>query len=305
MDTGTYITQQQNAPRYQGLLAAISWYYQRAKTVQGLQFTLSVVGAVVLAIGAQLVSGVDKWVALLALSIALLDSVLLERLQSSHRLKAARLQELFDTELLRIPWNSLRVDGRPGREEYVTAAGKYRARVKSTKHLEDWYPTSIANLPLPLARAICQRTNCWYDASVRVRFANTLYVLLGIIAIGLIWMGVSLDLSTSEMLLTIAAPLLPAAKWLMQEARKQYQAKHRLDKTKKAVELQWKELLAGAVGVEVSDTTVRTIQDLIFDGRAQNPTIFNWFYFVYRPRHEKEMNEAAEELVEEATSRLS
>lgn len=44
--------------------------------------------------------------------------------------------------------------------------------------LKDWYPKEVAALALPLARLVCQRANCWWDANLRRKYANWLLAIL-------------------------------------------------------------------------------------------------------------------------------
>ena len=47
--------------------------------------------------------------------------------------------------------------------------------------LKDWYPPVVGDLPLPLARAICKRANCWWDAELRRRIPHVAVAVMVVI----------------------------------------------------------------------------------------------------------------------------
>lgn len=285
------------------MLTGFSWLYQRAKICLGVQFTLTVFGAGCLVVIANLLPGARMWTTFAAITIALLDALLLERVQSDFRTKAARVQELFDTSLLNIPWSELPAGGRPTRLDYADANRKFRQVNPDIKRLEAWYPPVVAEVPHALGRSICQRMNCWWDASLRKKYGNALYLILGALVLFAVSMALMNGFSVEKLLTTIYLPIAPAVLWIVREARKQHKASDLLVRTEQAVVREWSRMLNTGLNQSTDDLQARIVQDIIFDGRSKNPPVFDWIYFRFRGEQQLGMEEGAAQLVAEAKRR--
>lgn len=284
---------------------AIAWYYGCAKTCMGLQMMLTICGAGVLTWIASKHPELKHWTTFSAVTITLLDTLVLERIQSFYKKKGAAMKELLDTTLLDLSWNSLRCGTAYSRADYALANRKFRNRRSGAlKRLQDWYPTAIAVLPLPLARLICQRTNCWYDSELRKKYGNVLYGLFAVIALGVVICAITRSLTVSEMIMQLYVPLSPAFMWLLREAPKHWKAAELHERTQKAIDAEWRRLLGLSGNAHDAQRESRNIQDLIYDGRLKNPLVFDRFYLVVRDAHEVGMNEEAQEKVNEALAKL-
>lgn len=293
------IDKRQNLERYLDLLAAGSFFYRRAKCYLGLQFVLTVPAAVVLAIIILYVPEAKGWTTFYALSIALLDTLVLDRVQSHYKRLGARTQELFDSELLGLEWNMLRAGTKPDSEDLLQAAAKFKKRLGMDR-LRDWYPPAVCELPLPLARLVCQRANTWWDATLRKKYAIALIAIL-VLSIALVFMVSLVAGHTVEgMVLSVYAPIAPGVLWSFREIGRQHKAADALDKLRTNVEQLWSVSLSGNLDRAHLDIKSRQIQDSIFDGRVGNPLIFDWINRLVRPAQQVSMNAKAGELIAEA-----
>lgn len=291
----------QNTSAFMDRLTAYSFYYQRAKTCLGIQFAITVPAAVVGAILILFYPSLKVWVVFYALSIALLDALVLEGIQSHYRKLAARIQESFDCDLLQIAWNPVRVGSRPGRDEYVSANESYRKSNPSLKGLLDWYPESVSELPLPLARLICQRANCWWDSKLRQKYANSILLFLILTIIIVLVISLAADKTMGMMILTVYAPIAPAVLWSCREVARHRQAADTLDSLKNHIEGLWSQTIKqNSAPDSTLAATSRIVQDMIYDGRSRNPLIFDWINSLVRPKQQKSMNERAREMVDQA-----
>ncbi len=293
------IDKRQNSERQLDLLAAGSFFYRRAKFFLGLQFALTVPAAVVLAIIILKVPEAKGWTTFYALSIALLDTLLLDRVQSHYKKLGARTQELFDSELLELEWNSLRAGTKPDSEDLLQAASKFKKGVGMDR-LRDWYPPAACELPLPLARLVCQRANTWWDASLRKKYAIVLIAILVLCIAAVFTVSLLAGNTVEEMILSVYAPIAPGILWSFREIGRQRKAADLLDKLRADVEQLWSISLSGILDRAHLDIKSRQIQDSIFDGRIGNPLIFDWINRLVRPAQQVSMNAKARELVAEA-----
>lgn len=299
MSQGCDIDKRQNSERLVDLLAAGSFFYRRAKFFLGLQFALTVPAAVVLAIIILNVPEAKGWTTFYALSIALLDTLLLDRVQSHYKKLGARTQELFDSELLELEWNSFRAGAKPDSEDLLQAASKFKKEMGMDR-LRDWYPPAACELPLPLARLVCQRANTWWDASLRKKYAIVLIAILVVCIATVFAVSLLAGNTVEEMILSVYAPIAPGILWSFREIGRQRKAADLLDKLRTDVEQLWSISLSGTLDRAHLDIKSRQIQDSIFDGRIGNPLIFDWINRLVRPTQQVSMNAKASELVSEA-----
>lgn len=300
MSTTCDISQRQNTEPHLGRLAAFSIFYQRAKVVAAIQFTLTVPMAVVSAGIIAFEPNVKVWTTFFALTVALLDALLLERIQNYFRKLAARTQEQFDCDLFGLDWRSLRVGEKPEIGDVLHAAKHFQKKNPEMGHLKDWYPPAVDKVPLSLARLICQRTNCWWDSSLRKKYANALIAILLLVILTVIVIALAQHQTVEQMILTVYAPIAPAVLWTVREVRRQHDAAEALDKLRSHVERVWASALKGQPTRAELDSAAREIQDSIFDGRSKNPLIFDWINNWVRPSHQVSMNAKADEMVAEA-----
>jgi hypothetical protein len=287
--------------RHLARLRAQRALYSRAKTLLAIQILLSVPFAVLWALLGLLFSQTKTYAALWGIGVTLLDLVLFTPWQKSLKVKAARIQEAFDCDVLELEWRGIRVGARPDPEE---VAAWSRPDGRGDAGLRGWYPSAVGQLPLPLARVICQRANCWWDAELRRRYSRAALAVIGVILTISVITGAAGRFPLDQWILTGIAPLLPVFVLGLRQSIEQKEAADRLDALRRHAERIWGELLSGA-SAERMTALSRELQDDIFDHRRRNPLIFDWIYNLLRNHQEEQMNRAASELIEEAKRRLS
>src|SRR5688572_25706018 len=109
MSNGSDIAPRQNSEPHLGRLAAFSIFYRQAKTVAAIQFFLTIPMAVVSAVVIAIQPQAKVWTTFFALTVALVDALILERVQTHFKKLAARTQEQFDCDLFGLEWKTLRV----------------------------------------------------------------------------------------------------------------------------------------------------------------------------------------------------
>jgi hypothetical protein len=293
------ITTLQNEAYPLQLLAAQRQLYASAKSIQAWQLGLLGPAATLAAVLSITVPEV-RWLApVWALSVLLLDLVWLTPRPKRLREAAARVQEKFDCEVLDMKWDQVRA-GSPEPDELVfEQAAKYAHWAKRMPGLPDWYPPVVSRIKLPLARLICQRTNCVWDAAQRRHYAVVLASLLVGGLIGVIWCGVVLKLDMAYMLAFGVAPMLPTLKVAFQQWTEHREAADRLDRLRERVERAWKEAITDGEHAGLEELS-RAIQGEIFDCRKRNPPVFDFIFKRLRSKREEQMNFSAERFVREA-----
>jgi hypothetical protein len=275
--------------------------YSRAKTLLGIHIALSVPFAVLWSILGIFFPETKIYAAVWGIGVALLDLALFTPQRKTLKSKAAKIQEAFDCDVLGLDWRSIRAGSRPDPEEIVEWSSPRRADPKAK--VNDWYPAVVGQLSLPLARAVCQRANCWWDAELRRRYARaSIGVVATILGISVIT-GIIGHFQVEQWILTGVAPLVPVFMLGLRQSIEQRDAADRLDALRRHAEKMWAEILAGTSGDKITQES-RELQDEIFDHRRRNPLIFDWIYNLLRNRQEEQMNRAAADLIQEAQTCL-
>jgi len=306
--TGQIIVEKENLPRNIERLAAQKEIYFSAKRLFALQFIITGVVTIVLAlIGialAYFTSASDwNWVrggyGLIATTG---DLFFINHFINQLRQNAACVQELFDCDVLDLPWNKVCCGPQLGPEDIKKYADKHLKRVGNYDKLKTWYAETIKDVDGPAAKVICQRSNFAYDAAIRRSFlfwvaGISLGILIGVLVIALL-LNASARSIVSMSLFPILPILLFAGK-LIKEHRTSLQ---NLDSLSSAITSLWTEVLGGNANDNMN-ATLRQIQDKIYQNRKTSPLIPEWFYDWKRPGLEQQMYYGVDELVRQYLSR--
>ncbi len=297
------ISVEQNSERQVLRISAASAIYSRAKQVLALQIVLTVLGGFAWSVTVAWLPQARVWAAFYAFVVALLDALVLEKTQSALRRSGAKIQELFDCELLHLPWRRLTAGDLPDPEGVTEQGSSYIKKNPDLSGIKDWYPPAVSKVSLPLARLVCQRCNAWWDASLRKRYSVGLQVVLWLLGAFVFALAIHTGMTLETFVLAVVAPLTPATLWGVREIQKQDSAKKELDDLKSHIQQQWQAALSGSLAGDALEQASIEIQNSIFQSRSKNPLIFNWLNKQVRDRQQETMNRVAEELVAQALSK--
>ena len=243
------------------------------------------------------------WAALYAIFVSILDAAVLDSIQKSIRQEAAKIQELFDCDVLHLEWPTWKIVNPPDAELIHEVISKYKHNDFSYDALLDWYPKAVGELPLHIARIVCQRSNLRFDMSLRRRYSTWIIIAFFIFGVSVSLIGVIGGMTMEKFLLTVMAPILPALLWGIREYKRQMAAVETLNHLKNYTESLWTNVTRSSLPAEQAETKSRHLQDGIFEHRRNSPLIFDWVYELLRSAHEEQMQKGAEELAEEALKR--
>ncbi len=296
--------EEQNSEHNISLVAAASSVYGRAKTLMAIQFVLTVPVALASSIIMALQPTTKVWLTFVSVTVALADTLFLNRAQTRLRKRGATIQQMFDCGLFALPWRELHCGPPVGSEEILADA---RPRLRSPKvrsRLVDWYPAAVKALPLHLARLVCQRASLWWDLRQRDRVRGALTLLLSLLAAAIFLIALLRGNTVEQMILTVYVPLAPAVLWIIREIFAQRDAIESDEKALAFVESLWNQALAQRAAEEEFLQGSILAQDALFDARSRSPMVFNWVYRLLRDRQQEQMEHKAAELVQEALKRL-
>ena len=297
------ITEEQNAPKQLQRLAAQRHLYSIAKKVFGAQVILGVPVAIAWSFLVLSQPEVRSYAAFWGVLVSLADVLWLNPWQKRLRESAAKAQEAFDCDVLQLPWNEIKTGKRLDPEFIKEQADKYDRTNQNYPTLNDWYSRAVNDLPLAVARTICQRTNCWWDSKQRRSYALLVIGGLVFVCVTVLGLGFIGGMTVEKFFLAIVAPLLPAIILGIRQYSEQMEAASRLDKLKEHAEQIWADALSKPTSPDLIAKS-RSLQDEIYENRKRSPLVFDWVFRRLRSDYEVQMNHGAEQLAEEAKEKL-
>lgn len=284
-------------------LTAQRFIYSSAKRVQAFQLILAIPFTIALSILSVFIPSIAPWQAIYGLSVVLLVSVL-DTYQRNLRQQAAKIQELFDCDVLGLQWNELEVGSKPDVEVAIEGHNSFVQMGGNVEVFTNWYAPIVGNLPVHLARLVCQRTNLRWDYQLR-RWFGKRAIILSIVVIAFLFI-ISLwnQLSLESFILSALAPALPVFSWGFHEFQKQNEVADELERLKSQVEEYWIAAIKSRISIHQVEIKSRALQDEIYDLRRDSPLIFDTVYNYFKLRYELLATKGAEEYVKEALEYL-
>lgn len=281
-------------------LGAQRHLYSEAKRVFAWQIALvgplSIVSAVIAIYSLEYAA----YAALLGVVALVADDLWLDRRQERLREAAARVQENFDCDVLQLPWNAIKLGAeRPDPELVKRHWDAYQPMRALMPPVEDWYELVVDDIPLPLGRLACQRSNVVWDAALRDRYASWMSGSVTVLFFLILLLGIYQGVQLGDLMIAVVLPLAPVVLLGIRYFRENRRAAKRLRKLKGVVQEAWSAALAGQTA-EQTTAVSRALQDEIYENRRSSPVVFDWFYKRLRKGDQEETYYAVTASVEEA-----
>lgn len=272
------IQQQQITQKQLERLAGQRQLYSEAKRIQGIQMMLAGPFVALWSLVVVWEPQLRVYSALWGIFVTLLDTFLFSRQQRSLKQQAAKIQELFDCDVLHISWSDVKVGHRPDAEAIMEAASDFKRHNPDLSMLKNWYPAAVDKLPIHLGRLICQRSNCWWDFRLRRRYITYVTVSVVILTVFVVLAGFIGGMTLEKFTLAILAPLMPAFVLAMRQYNEHKEYMESSDRLKEYIEKLWSNAIESKVTPEELTIESRALQDEIYDRRRRSPLIFDWVY---------------------------
>jgi hypothetical protein len=285
-------------------LAAQRQMYSEAKKFRSYHLIIAVPITVSIFILAVIFPSVQKFANGWGIVLFLLELGILRNLEKTLHDRAAMIQELFDCEVLGIPWNDVKCRAKPDPEDVIIYSDKHFKNAANKKKLENWYSIEVDKLPFNLGRIVCQRSNITWEGRLRRRYSNTITILMVLLFLSIVIIGGEKDYNLVTIFVNLIIPLLPAFGWGIPEIMQNLNAAKNLDSLKELIERTWKDAFSYNLSDQQLIDIARQIQDEIYDCRRLSPLIPDRIYEKFRPKDENLMWQASAELANEALELL-
>jgi len=297
------IPHKQNTQGELNLLAAQRQLYSDAKNLQLVSVVIGVPAVVVWSIAVAVLPTLAVYAGLWGIIATFLELLVFSRLQKSTQEKAANIQQIFDCDVLQFNWANLNCGIRVEQEAIIDASNRFNRKSHSHSTLQNWYPTSVGQLPIYQARIICQRANIWWDAKLRRRYSKWIIIILITLTIIVFLIGLVGGLTLEKFLLAVLAPLVPAFVLGLRQYTEHNDAADRLDRLRENAEILLQNTISKKLSQQDLERESYGLQTQIYDNRRRSPLIFDWLYSRLKREHEEQMNKGAETLVQELATR--
>ena len=239
-----------------------------------------------------------NWLFVLYLIIASLTEKVIESFIDRFKKLAASIQEMFDLFVLQIEenetLNTINVD-----REIIRANSKnQRTNNKKVEKVTNWYSLKIKDINTNIASILCQRTNIYYDFSVRKRYNWVMRIL--VIFTFLILLAISLgnDINLKSFLIEVIIPSIPVFMFAYKEINSNTESIDNLEHLKNLIEQNINNI---NINSNIEKSLLRKIQDRIYTNRILSPLVPDFIYIIIRPKLEDEMNYSVQQKLESLT----
>lgn len=280
--TATPIAERQNDPEALDLAKAFRRRYATARRWRLLRVGTGLLIGTAGVLLALLEPSTGEYVSAIAAGWIVFGRTVLDAYEQRQRRCGALAQELFDTQVFKLPWSPSTVGRRPAPEDV-----RNWGRGQSDEGLRDWY-ADARPARHPVDVLLCQRSIITWARQDHTTYAHLLRWAAGLAFVATLIVGVILDLSLGEYLLRLGVPVLPACLDILDIAK----ANSHVAAIKERLEQQANTLLARACsdGRPPTIAECRELQDGIHATRLL-PGVPNWMYGITRSKRQENMEE--------------
>ena len=275
------IPSKQNEDFQLQLLLAQRLMYSSAKRWSLSQLIIIVFGSIGVTIFAKLAPTMHCYAALCAVVLTLLNEIFISSYILNKKRLAARTQELFDSNVFELPWNTVYAEEKPTPEDIIIYTS---SNCISFKELKDWYHPIIGNEDISIARIICQRINIDYDNRLRLNYIKFLLVLVVFTFITCFIIAMWKNMSLVSFLIGLIIPIFPAILFFVRELKDHNKSMNRLKVVTDKVKATWGKILTATNNELLIDSI--EIQSAIFLHRVTDPLVPDWLYKKMRSKRE-------------------
>jgi hypothetical protein len=280
----------QNQPDMIRYLAAQRQLYDEEKRCKVGVYVLMAVSSlsIMAVVGLGFWPVTDPQIALLAFILAIMELGILHVI-GHKRDDAARIQELFDCELLQLEWNDILVD-RPDSLLIQGAVDRFNKKPnhrEAEAKLRDWYSRDFApDTSLVQARLSCQKSNLYWDKDIRNEWKTVLIISLALVVVLTLILSEFLHWTIIDYFKGPFLLIVPLVVIVFKEILDQGLAYKRIDELERKADYLLQEIKHTDIDEADIIEKSRQLQDEIYNHRKMDSTIPNFIYDRVRKRRE-------------------
>lgn len=286
--TPASIQERQNQPIALRAARAFRRRYTLAKRWRVLRLGIGVLIGTVGVVLALLDRSTSDYLAAIAAGWIVLSRTLLLELERRAQGAGALAQEVFDTEVLSLPWNATAAGPEPAPED-LRNWGEH----ETDAELRNWY-ADVRSATHPIDALICQRASVTWARQDHATYAQILRIAASTAFAATLVLGVALNLGLGEYLLRLGLPILPAVLDILDVANDNAALGRSRARLAREADRIYSD--ACATGKAPAIQECRGLQDAIYATRRVMG-VPSWFYRSTRQRRQRNMDEITREQV--------
>jgi SMODS-associating 4TM effector domain len=298
---GKHILETQNESFHIDKLLAQKNIYSKAKILQGILIFITIPLPIIIALILKFYPTLfdeKHWFFVLYLVLASLFEKVLENYVDRYKKLAASIQEAFDTKVLNIEENESLNTANIDNELIRENSKEPRKNSKRVADVTNWYSLNIISIRTNIASILCQRTNIFYDFSVRKRYNWAMRIIVVLTFIILMVISLKNNITLKLFLIEVVIPSIPVFMFAYKEINSNTESIDNLEHLRNLIEVNLNNL---TIESNIQKPLLRKIQDRIYSNRILNPLIPDFLYYLIRPKLEDQMNYSVEQKVKELT----
>ncbi|MBO2459700.1 S-4TM family putative pore-forming effector [Actinomadura violacea] len=286
------IDRRQDRSRHLRRLLAYSDLYHRAQWRRRYRVAGTLLVAAVAPVAVLVFPAAGEMLAVVGAAWLMVSRTALAWLEERAVYRAAAVQELYETELFELPWNTALAGARPAPEEVASAA----ARIRRPDRYRGWFGIEVRDVPWPGDVLLCQRQSMvWSLRDHRAYSAALLAAGLGWFTVGMA-LALYRDLSLADYLVRLFLPVCPALLDCVELAGAHRRHAGRREEALQEMQDLWDAHRGDPAGLDPGDC--RRVQDVAYLLRRDGPKIPGIFYRLRRGASERSTAEGAAALVD-------
>ncbi len=286
LDMANNIVELENRQEHINQLKAARHLYTKAGNYTTAYVIICVLIPIVISIGRIFVDSLAPLVLHTLTAYTLMSLVmgfLLESQISKFRNTAAKIQQLFDSDVLGLKWNAYLWGKKTSLEDVNENIGNL-----PDKDFVDWYDTQVRDMTKMEAALICQRTNLVYDSKLRKKFNSIINVIAGSAFVLILIAGFYKNEGMRTAIVFIGVPLVPIIKWFFSVRRQNLNDIDRCESLKSFIDECLDNLKINHMAI--NECTLYRIQDGIYKHRKTAFKIPDCLYNYMRSSQEDKVH---------------
>lgn len=280
------IIELENRPEHISQLKAVRRLYTKAGYYSTAYIIFCVLIPIIISIGRIFFHSVAPIVLhiLMAYSlVALIVGFILESQNSKCRKIAAKIQQLFDSKVFGLEWDTHLWGEKPSLEDVNDNIGNL-----PDEEFVDWYNPQIEDLNQIEAILICQRTNLVYDSKLRKRYNSIIDGIAWSFLIIILFVAFYKNEGIQTAIVFVGVPLVPIIKWFLATRKQNLEDINRCETLKSFIDDCLEKIKKNPIAI--NECTLYRIQDGIYRHRKVAFKIPDFLYNYMRNNQEKNID---------------
>lgn len=289
----TTISERQNLKENLEMLASQRVLYSKAKNFLGWQIFLTIFITIAISFFV-LLCPKYYWFSVLSAILLVIYDIFITHHIEDIKIKASKIQELFDCSVLSLEWNEIISGDKPSIEDIKILSKNIDDKIS----IINWYPDEVKEVDVNIGRILCQRSNLWWDVSLKKNFIKNIMFFSIFVFLVILYFGLFNDFSLRNFIVNVLFPFLPFITFFLHQYKNSKKAINNLNSLFSTVKSILEGVLSGSYSNKELKEKSRSIQNEIFNYRKNNFLVFDWYYKKQLESKEEIMIDSAKDFIQ-------